>query len=230
MIPARNEAGNIAHTIKRVPPLCGEIELIFVEGHSRDDTWQAIQALPDSFAHGRIIKMRQTGKGKGNAVREGFHVASGDILMILDADLTMPPEDLPKFVEVLVSGKGDFANGVRLIYPMDGRTMKFANLCANKAFSILFSWLLGQPVKDTLCGTKALWRADYKRIERGRSYFGDFDPFGDFDLLFGADKQNLKIVDVPIRYKERFYGETNIQRRGGMGPFSLACWFSRRKD
>ena len=212
VIPARNEAGNIAHTIERVPPLGGEIELIFVEGHSRDKTWQAIEALPDSFAHGRIIKMRQTGKGKGNAVREGFHVASGDILMILDADLTMPPEDLPKFVEVLVSGKGDFANGVRLIYPMDGRAMKFANLCANKAFSILFSWLLGQPVKDTLCGTKALWRADYERIERGRSYFGDFDPFGDFDLLFGADKQNLKIVDVPIRYKERFYGETNIQR------------------
>jgi glycosyltransferase involved in cell wall biosynthesis len=168
--------------------------------------------LPETFVHGRIKKLHQTGKGKGNAVREGFRAATGDILMILDADLTMPPEDLPKFVEVLASGKGDFANGVRLVYPMDGQAMKFANLCANKAFSILFSWLLGQPVKDTLCGTKVLWRADYERIDRGRSYFGDFDPFGDFDLLFGADKQNMKIVDVPIRYKERFYGETNIQR------------------
>ena len=229
VIPARNEAGNIAHVIERVPPLGGEVELIFVEGHSRDNTWRAIQALPDTFAYGRIIKMRQTGKGKGNAVREGFRAASGDILMILDADLTMPPEDLPKFVEVLVSGKGDFANGVRLIYPMDGKAMKFANLCANKAFSILFSWLLGQPVKDTLCGTKALWRADYERIERGRSYFGDFDPFGDFDLLFGADKQNLKIVDVPIRYKERFYGETNIQRwRHGAILFRMVIFAAKR--
>ena len=150
-----------------MPRLGGETELIFVEGHSKDDTWQAIAALPDTFATDRIIKMRQTGKGKGNAVREGFRAATGDILMILDADLTMPPEDLPKFVEVLASGKGDFANGVRLIYPMDGQAMKFANLCANKAFGIVFSWLLGQPVKDTLCGTKALWRADYERIDRG---------------------------------------------------------------
>jgi SAM-dependent methyltransferase len=229
VIPARNEAGNIAHVIERVPPLGAEVELIFVEGHSTDNTWQAIRALPDTFEHGRIIKMRQTGRGKGNAVREGFRAASGDILMILDADLTMPPEDLPKFVEVLVSGKGDFANGVRLIYPMDGKAMKFANLCANKAFSILFSWLLGQPVKDTLCGTKAMWRADYERIERGRSYFGDFDPFGDFDLLFGADKQNLKIVDVPIRYKERFYGETNIQRwRHGAILFRMVIFAAKR--
>ena len=195
-----------------MPRLGGETELIFVEGHSKDNTWEVIAALPDTFAYGRIVKMRQTGKGKGNAVREGFRAAAGDMLMILDADLTMPPEDLPKFVEVLAAGKGDFANGVRLIYPMDGQAMKFANLCANKAFSIVFSWLLGQPVKDTLCGTKALWRADYEHIDRARCYFGDFDPFGDFDLLFGAAKQNMKIVDVPIRYKERFYGETNIQR------------------
>jgi SAM-dependent methyltransferase len=212
IIPARNEAGSIAQAIERVPRLGWETELIFVEGHSKDNTWDVIAALPDNFLHGRIVKLRQSGKGKGNAVIEGFRAATGDILMILDADLTMPPEDLPKFIDVLVSGKGDFANGVRLVYPMDERAMKFANLCANKGFSMVFSWLLGQRIKDTLCGTKVLWREDYERIDRGRSYFGDFDPFGDFDLLFGADKQNLKIVDVPIRYKERFYGETNIQR------------------
>ena len=212
VIPARNEAGSIAQTIERVPPLGRETELIFIEGHSKDDTREVISALPDTFAHGRIIKLRQSGKGKGNAVIEGFRAASGGILMILDADLTMPPEDLPKFVEALSSGKGDFANGVRLVYPMDERAMKFANLCANKMFSLVFSWLLGQPLKDTLCGTKVLWREDYERIDSGRAYFGDFDPFGDFDLLFGADKQSLKIVDIPIRYKERFYGDTNIQR------------------
>ncbi|MFZ0708559.1 MAG: glycosyltransferase family 2 protein, partial [Terrimicrobiaceae bacterium] len=229
VIPARNEAGSVAHAIERMPRLGAETELIFVEGNSTDDTWRVIKALPDTFAHGRIVKLRQTGRGKGNAVREGFRVATGEVLMILDADLTVPPEDLPKFVEVLASGKGDFANGVRLIYPMDGQAMKFANLCANKAFSIVFSWLLGQPVKDTLCGTKALWRADYERIERGRSYFGDFDPFGDFDLLFGADKLNLKIVDVPIRYKERFYGETNIQRwRHGAILLAMVVFAAKR--
>jgi hypothetical protein len=212
IIPARNEAGSIAQAIERVPQLARKTELIFVEGHSKDNTWEVISALPDQFAYGSIVKLRQSGKGKGNAVIEGFRAATGDILMILDADLTMPPEDLPKFIEVLVSGKGDVANGVRLVYPMDERAMKLANLCANKGFGMVFSWLLGQPIKDTLCGTKVLWREDYERVDRGRAYFGDFDPFGDFDLLFGADKQNLKIVDVPIRYKERFYGDTNIQR------------------
>ncbi|MBJ7259880.1 MAG: glycosyltransferase [Chthoniobacterales bacterium] len=212
VIPARNEAGSVVHAVERMPALGRETELIFVEGNSTDDTWDAIRKLPDTFTHGRIVKMRQTGKGKGNAVVEGFAAATGDILMILDADLTVPPEDLPKFVDVLASGRGDFANGVRLVYPMDEKAMQFANLVANKSFSLIFSWLLGQSVKDTLCGTKVLRRADYERIDRGRVYFGEFDPFGDFDLLFGADKQNMKIVDVPVRYKERFYGETNIRR------------------
>ena len=229
VVPARNEAGSIAQTIERVPRLGGETELIFIEGHSRDNTWAVISALPDTFANGRIVKMRQTGKGKGNAVIEAFRVATGDIVTILDADLTMPPEELPKHIEVLASGKADFANGVRLVYPMDREAMRFANLCANKGFSLIFSWLLGQPVKDTLCGTKTLWREDYEKIDRNRSYFGDFDPFGDFDLLFGADKQNLKIMDIPIRYKERFYGETNIQRwRSGVILSRMVIFAARR--
>jgi SAM-dependent methyltransferase len=229
VVPARNEAGSIAQTIERVPRLGGETELIFIEGHSRDNTWEVISTLPDTFANGRIVKMRQTGKGKGNAVTEAFRVATGDIVTILDADLTMPPEELPKYIEVLASGKADFANGVRLIYPMDREAMRFANLCANKGFSLIFSWLLGQPVKDTLCGTKTLWREDYEKIDRNRSYFGDFDPFGDFDLLFGADRQNLKIMDIPIRYKERFYGETNIQRwRSGVILTRMVIFAARR--
>ena len=229
VIPARNEAGSVALAVERMPALGHETELIFVEGNSTDDTWAAIGKLPDTFAHGRIVKMRQTGKGKGNAVVEGFAAATGDILMILDADLTVPPEDLPKFVDVLASGRGDFANGVRLVYPMDEKAMQFANLVANKSFSLIFSWLLGQPVKDTLCGTKVLRRADYERIDKGRVYFGDFDPFGDFDLLFGADKQNMKIVDVPVRYKERFYGETNIRRwRHGVILLRMVVFAARR--
>lgn len=162
---------------------------------------------------GRLCKLfRQNGKGKGEAVRLGFQRASGDILMIYDADMTAPPEDLPRFYEVLESGKGEFVNGVRLVYPMEEEAMRFLNFIGNKFFSLAFSWLLGQPIKDTLCGTKVLWKKDYQKIAANRSYFVDFDPFGDFDLLFGAAKMNLKIVEIPIRYRERRYGATNISR------------------
>jgi SAM-dependent methyltransferase len=212
IIPARNEAGNIEAAVRRTPDMGAGTELIFVEGHSKDHTWAEIQRVQREHPERKIKIMQQTGKGKGDAVRMGFAAATGDILMILDADLTMPPEELPKFYDVLAGGRAEFANGVRLVYPMDEQAMQFLNLCANKAFGIIFTWLLGQPVKDTLCGTKVLSRAHYEQIAANRAYFGDFDPFGDFDLLFGAAKLNLKIADVPIRYKERTYGTTNIQR------------------
>jgi glycosyltransferase involved in cell wall biosynthesis len=212
VIPARNEAGNIAAAVARTPEMGAGTELIFVEGHSRDDTWAAIQRAAAENPQRKIKIMQQSGRGKGDAVRMGFAAATGDVLMILDADLTMPPEELPKFHEVIASGRAEFANGVRLVYPMEEEAMQFLNLCANKTFGLIFTWLLGQPVKDTLCGTKVLTRAHYERIAANRAYFGDFDPFGDFDLLFGAAKLNLKIADVPIRYRERTYGSTNIQR------------------
>ena len=187
-------------------------ELIFVEGHSRDDTYAEIERQIAAHPERPAKLFRQTGAGKGDAVRLGYANANGDVFMILDADMTVPPEDLPRFYEALRDGKGDFINGVRLVYPMEKQAMRFFNFLANKFFSWAFSWLLGQSVKDTLCGTKALWRSDYERIAADRSYFGDFDPFGDFDLLFGAAKLNQKIVDMPIRYRERTYGTTNIQR------------------
>ena len=212
IVPARNEAGNIPHIFERVPEMGLGTEIIFVEGHSGDNTYEAIEAAMANHPERTCKLFRQSGVGKGDAVRKGFSESSGDILMILDADLTVPPEDLPRFHTVLISGKGDFANGVRLVYPMEKEAMRFFNLLGNKFFSLAFSWLLGQPVKDTLCGTKVLWKADYERIAANRAYFGDFDPFGDFDLLFGAARMNLKIVDLPIRYRERTYGTTNIQR------------------
>lgn len=212
VIPARNEAGNIEAAVRRTPQMGAGTELIFIEGNSTDNTWEEIQRVARENPHLAIKIMQQPGRGKGDAVRTGFAAATGDILMILDADLTMPPEELPKFYEVVASGRAEFANGCRLVYPMEERAMQFLNLCANKAFGIIFSWLLGQPVKDTLCGTKVLSRTHYEKIAANRAYFGDFDPFGDFDLLFGAAKLNLKIADVPIRYRERTYGETNIQR------------------
>ena len=212
IIPARNEAGNIRQVFARMPRLGRETELVFVEGHSRDNTYEVIEEAITAQSDWKCQLWRQTGIGKGDAVRMGFAHATGEILMILDADLTVPPEDLPRYYQVLRSGQGEFVNGVRLVYPMEGEAMRFANLVGNKFFSWAFSALLGQSVKDTLCGTKVLWQRDYQLIAANRSYFGDFDPFGDFDLLFGAAKLNMKIVDLPIRYRERTYGTTNIQR------------------
>ena len=229
VIPARNEAGNIADAVQRIPAFAREIELIFIEGHSSDDTWAQIQKVQSAHPDKKILIARQTGRGKGDAVRLGFSMATGDILMILDADLTMPPEDLPKFYDAVASGHCDFANGCRLVYPMEKEAMQFLNLCANKLFGILFSWLLGQHVKDTLCGTKVLTRRNYEAIAANRAYFGDFDPFGDFDLLFGADKLNLKIRDIPVRYRERTYGSTNIQRfRHGILLFRMVGFAARK--
>lgn len=212
IVAARNEAGNIAEIFRRTPEMGAGTEIVFVEGHSRDDTYSVIEKEIARHPERKSQLHRQTGKGKGDAVRLGFAEAKGDILMILDADMTVPPEDLPRFYDALVSGKGEFINGVRLVYPMEDEAMRFFNFLGNKFFSLAFSWLLGQPIKDTLCGTKVLRRSDYELIAANRTYFGDFDPFGDYDLIFGAAKLGLKIVDLPIRYRARTYGSTNIQR------------------
>jgi SAM-dependent methyltransferase len=212
VVPARNEAGNVPAVFERLPEMGGGTELIFVEGHSSDGTYEAIMREMEKRQRPRTKLFRQTGRGKGDAVRLGFARATGGVLMILDADLTVPPEDLPRFYEAWRSGQGEFINGVRLVYPMQQKAMRFFNLAGNKFFSLAFTWLLGQSIKDTLCGTKILSKADYERIAANRAYFGEIDPFGDFDLIFGAARLNLKIVDLPVRYRERTYGETNIRR------------------
>jgi SAM-dependent methyltransferase len=212
VIPARNEAGNIEAAVQRTPEMGLGTEIIFIEGHSKDNTWDEINRVAAKYPQRKIKVLKQQSKGKGGAVREAFASATGDILFILDADLTMPPEELPKFYEVARSGTAEFVNGVRLVYPMEDQAMQFLNMIANKLFGVTFSWLLGQNIKDTLCGTKVLFRSDYELIAKNRAYFGDFDPFGDFDLIFGAAKLNLSMVDLPIRYRARTYGETNIQR------------------
>jgi len=224
VVPCRNERGTIAAIGQRVPEMGAGTEIIFVDGHSTDGTADEVERLIAAMPHRRIKLLRQTGSGKGDAVRLGFAHATGDILMILDADMTVAPEELPKFYDALASGYGEFINGTRLVYPMDGQAMQLLNLAANRAFSSLFSYLLEQRFHDTLCGTKALWRRDYETIAAGRSYFGDLDPFGDFDLLFGASRMNLKIREVPVRYTERVYGETNIKRFSHGWQLLKMCW------
>lgn len=212
VIPARNEMGNIENAIKRTPPFGSHQEFIFIEGNSSDNTYEEILRVQKAWPDKDIKVMKQSGKGKGNAVREAFEAAKGDILMILDADLTTPPEDMIKFYDALVKNHGEFINGCRLVYPMEKEAMRFLNYFGNKFFGWFFSFLLGQKLKDTLCGTKVLYKKDYELIKANRKYFGEFDPFGDFDLLFGAAKLNLKIVEVIVRYRDREYGSTQISR------------------
>jgi SAM-dependent methyltransferase len=212
IVPARNEAGNIEDILLRTPEMGSGTEIVFVEGHSTDHTYQAIEDLCSRYPQRKTQLLQQDGQGKGDAVRKGFSAATGDVLMILDADLTVPPETLPRFYEALVDNRGEFINGTRLVYPMEKEAMRFLNLLGNKFFSLAFAYLLGQSIKDTLCGTKVLFKEDYELIVANRAYFGNFDPFGDYDLLFGAARLGLKIVDLPIRYRERTYGSTNIHR------------------
>ncbi len=212
IIPCRNEAGHISELVKRLPKLTPESEYIFVEGNSTDNTEETIKNIIKENSDKQFRFLKQTGRGKGDAVRLGFANATGDILAILDADITVPPEDLPKFIELMAENRAEFINGSRLVYPMEKEAMRFLNMLANKFFAYLFSFLLGHQIRDTLCGTKVLWKTDYENIVKNRAYFGDFDPFGDFDLIFGAAKLNLKIIDFPVRYAERTYGETNISR------------------
>lgn len=213
IVPARNEKGNIENAVKRIPDMGSHTEIIFVEGHSSDNTLEEIKRVCEAYKGKRDLSYTvQDGKGKGDAVRKGFGMSKGDILMIQDGDLTAPPEDLPKFYNAIASGKGEYINGSRLVYPMEKQAMRMLNMMGNKFFSLMFTWLLGQPMKDTLCGTKVISRDNWEKLVANRGYFGDFDPFGDFDLIFGAAKMNLKIVEVPLRYRAREYGETNISR------------------
>ena len=205
-------------------------EILFVEGNSSDGTFEECERVRDAYKdHWDIKVLKQDGKGKGDAVRKGFAAATGDVLMILDADLTMPPEALPKYHAVIESGKAEFVNGTRLVYPMENEAMRPLNFIANRCFAYLFSYLVNTRLTDTLCGTKVLLRKDYEVLARERGYFGNFDPFGDFDLIFGAAKQNLKIIETPIHYKARTFGETQISRFRDGWLLLKMVWFAYRK-
>lgn len=229
VVPARNEKGNIENAILQTPEFGLTQEFIFIDGNSKDGTFEEMLRVKEKYKDKKIEVYKQSGTGKGNAVREAFDKSTGEVLMILDSDLTTPPEDLPKFYYAIAKNRGEFINGCRLIYPMEKQAMRFLNLIANKFFGVLFTYLLGQNLKDTLCGTKVLTKEDYERIKQNRSYFGNFDPFGDFDLLFGAAKLNLKIVEIPVRYKDRVYGETQISRfRHGWLLIKMSVFAARK--
>jgi SAM-dependent methyltransferase len=230
LVPCRNEAGNIENAVTRLPQFCDDLEIVFVEGNSSDGTYEECLRVQEAYSDRRDIKVfKQPGRGKGDAVRKGFDEARGDVLIILDADLTVPPEDIQKFYKAIASGKAEFVNGTRLLYPMEDGAMRVLNYWANRFFARLFSYFLNSRYTDTLCGTKVLRKHHYLQVMAGRDYFGDFDPFGDFDLLFGASKLSLKVVEVPIRYANRQYGQTQISRfRDGWKLLKMVAFAYRK--
>ncbi|MEO6693953.1 MAG: glycosyltransferase family 2 protein, partial [Ignavibacteria bacterium] len=230
IVPARNEKGSIEQIVNRIPKMGKNTEIIFIEGHSTDNTFDEIKSISDKYSDRSEIRYaQQDGKGKADAVRKGFEMAKYKILMILDADMTVPPEDLQKFYDAISSGKGEFINGSRLVYPMEKDAMRTLNILGNKFFSMMFTWILNQRIKDTLCGTKVLSKKNYEKVKIAKKFLGDFDPFGDFDLIFGAAKINLKFIEIPIRYKARIYGKTNISRFKHGWMLLKIVFFSMRK-
>jgi hypothetical protein len=214
VVPARNERANIEPALQRIPQLPGvNTEVLLVEGHSTDETWEEIQRLLPLYSNRFAIKaLKQPGKGKADAVKYAFGQAGNEILVILDADMAVPPEQLEKFYTAYCQGLADFINGSRLVYPRQESAMRFLNLLGNAFFAKALSLTLGTRLGDTLCGTKLLSKQDYLRISRWNKDFGDFDPFGDFELLFPAAQLGLGIIDIPVHYCNRAYGQTNISR------------------
>jgi len=224
VVPCKNEQGNIQNLVSRIPEMGCPIEVIFVEGGSKDHTWEEILSVQESVNSIKVTALRQPGSGKADAVRHGFANARGDIFVILDADLTVRPEDLEKFVELLVSGKAEYINGTRRVYRMDSGAMQVLNRVANLLFARVFSYLINQRLTDTLCGTKAIHAINYARIQSKVNEFNALDPFGDFDLILGAARLNLRIMEVPIRYESRKYGTTQISRFSDSVPLFRIVW------
>ena len=230
IVPCKDEEGNIEDVVRRTPPMGKKTEIIIVDDQSTDGTAAAVEAARRRHPGKDVILVNGPGRGKFEAVKAGFAAASGDILMILDADATVMPEELPLFFQALAEGRGEFINGCRLVYEMEKQAMRLLNILGNKLFGLIFSYLLSQRIKDTLCGTKAFFRDDYLRMKRYFSYFGSYDRWGDFNLLFSACKLNLKIIDLPVHYVERIEGETKMKRRFSHGWLMLRmCWEGARR-
>ena len=225
VIPCKNEKGNVEDAVRRIPPLAGRTEIIFCDDQSTDGTAEEVRRVQSCYLEKDIRLEHGPGVCKSRNVWTGFDAAKGDVLLILDADLTTIPEELPYFIDVIISGQAEFVNGSRLVYPVSQGAMNGANMLGNKFFSVAFTYLLGQRVKDTLCGTKVLWRSDWERIRPMLGSWGIEDRWGDYELLFGAAKLNLKILDLPVHYQERIYGSTKMTKvfRNGLVMLRM-CW------
>ena len=230
IVPCRNEEGNVQQAAERIPSMGRHTEIVFCDDKSTDGTVIEVQRMQALYPEKNIRLVLGPGICKAENVWTGFRAARGDVLMILDADLTVMPEELPMFLRALASSSGDFINGSRLVYPVQKNAMKIANLVGNKLFGLLFSFLLDQRIKDTLCGTKVLWRKDWLRLEPNLGSWGLKDLWGDYELLFVASKLHLEIVEVPVHYQERIHGVTKMTKVFSNGFRMLRiCWYAWRR-
>src|SRR5579864_862750 len=225
VVPCRNEVGNVQQAVERIPVMGKHTEILFCDDRSTDGTAAEVRRMMALYPDKDIRLIEGPGMCKAENVWTGFRAAKGDILVILDADLTVMPEELPMFVRALLNSRGEFVNGSRLVYPVPQFAMKFANTIGNKLFGRVFSFLLDQRIKDTLCGTKVLWRKDWLRMETNVGMWGVKDLWGDYELLFGASKLHLEIVEVPVHYQERMHGVTKMTKVFSNGLRMLRiCW------
>lgn len=213
IVPCKNEKGNIESLVRRIPALADETEIVLVDDRSSDGTGEEMRRCQKTWPDKKITVIEGPGISKGEAVRMGIEGAAGRLIAIFDADLAVLPEELPKCILPLLEGTADFVNTVRFVYPQQDGAMRWLNIAGNRGFSLLFTFLIRQRVSDTLCGTKVFWKEDYRNISGLKDYWLWRDRWGDFEQLLGASKLGLKIVEVPIHYAERTYGETKMKNR-----------------
>ena len=211
IIPAKNEEGNLVELVSRIPKF-ENTEIIFSYGKSKDNTLKVMKQITQSNKLFKFKLVKQTKNGKANAVWEALNVVENDLIAILDADISVDPETLSDFFDIIEKNNADFVNGTRLIYDMEKNSMRFLNRIGNRFFQFFISKIIKEALTDSLCGTKVFKKSYLNDLYFWQNIFGKKDPFGDFDLIFAAAYSGQKIVEMPIVYRERKYGTTQIAR------------------
>tara|TARA_B110000977_G_scaffold125183_1_gene160299 strand:+ start:1495 stop:2904 length:1410 start_codon:yes stop_codon:yes gene_type:complete len=210
IIPCKNEGGNIKFFYEKIINSTINAEFLFGNDNSSDNTLDEIKKLQQAIPNKEIKIYDGPGVCKSENVYKGINLASGEIILIYDADLTVSFDDLVNSINLLLKTDADFINCTRMIMPQQKNAMKFLNFYGNLFFAFLFSILFKQKITDTLCGTKIFFKKDWEQIKKYNNTWGAKDLWGDFDLLLGAYKNNLKIVENPISYTDRKEDETKM--------------------
>jgi len=213
IVPAKNEAGTIRKIVDELPDVGSMTEIIFIESDSSDNTLEEIKKVVAEYKGPKQLQFTSLDRpGKAEAVVKGFDMARGDICIIYDADMTVSSDEIKKIYEAAKTDSDIFINCSRFVYPMEKGAMRGFNYLGNKIFALIIGTLVGQKMTDTLCGTKVIYRNNFDKIKQSGLIEKLGDPFGDFTLILGAKKLGLKIIEIPVTYKKRICGITNISR------------------
>jgi len=214
IIPCKNEQGNILNIVTDAKKeLIIPYEIIFVDDKSSDNTFQIIIDCKKKFSDVDIQVTKGPGKGKSLAVNEGIKIATGYYSIIFDADMTVNMKDINVFYNAISNGNADIINGSRLVYKPYTGAMRYLNFLGNKFFSKLSSFITGELITDTLCGSKCFITKDFKIFNEFKDNNNINDIWGDFNILYSSNFYGLKCIDLPVRYYERVEGETKMKKR-----------------